>query len=187
MNKEQLAAAAAKGDEQAFLQLMNSQREQMLRVALAYLHNEEDALEALQETVCRAWLKKHSLRKPQYMTTWLIRILIRVCTDELRHRKRAIARNMAEAAGNNRTGQNWQVNVDASTTEDKLDIEAAVKGLEEPYRGVVILKYFKDMTITDIADVMQRPDGTIRTWLHKALKQLRIRLAVQKEDVIDHD
>jgi len=176
MNKEQLAAAAAKGDEQAFLQLMNSQREQMLRVALAYLHNEEDALEALQETVCRAWLKKHSLRKPQFMTTWLIRILIRVCTDELRHRKRAVSRNMAEAEGNHTISHNRQVKDDAGTVVDRLDIEEAVKGLEEPYRGIIILKYYKDMTITDIADVMQRPDGTIRTWLHKALKQLRVQI-----------
>ncbi|UVI30564.1 RNA polymerase sigma factor [Paenibacillus spongiae] len=182
MNKEQLAEAAAKGDEQAFLQIMNGEKQQMMRIAYAYLRNEADALEAIQETVCRAWLKRHALKKPQYITTWLIRILIHVCTDELRRRKRAIPADMRQEPVQAGMEDDRELQSGAAGAEDRLDIAAAVELLEEPYRDVIRLKYYEDLTVLDIAGILQRPDGTIRTWLHKGLKQLR-KYMVRTEEV----
>ncbi|RAV23222.1 sigma-70 family RNA polymerase sigma factor [Paenibacillus contaminans] len=166
MDKKQLAAAAVKGDEEAFLQIMNDERQKMMRVAYAYLRNEADALEAIQETVCRAWLKRKTLRQPQYVTTWLIRILIHVCADELKRRKRSAA--LSEDDGKNSFNQD-----DIASAAERIDMAKAISRLEKPYKDVILLKYYEDMTITDIAEVLQRPDGTVRTWLNKALVQLR--------------
>ncbi|MFD0712210.1 sigma-70 family RNA polymerase sigma factor [Paenibacillus sp. GCM10027626] len=167
MDKKRLAAAAAKGDEEAFLQLMKCERQQMLRIAFAYLRNETDALEAIQETVCRAWHKRRALREPQYMSTWLIRILINVCSDELKRRKRSKA--MSEYVD----GGAYIAADETAHSDERLDVAKALAFLEKPYRDVILLKYYEDMTITDIARVMERPDGTVRTWLNKALMQLR--------------
>jgi len=49
-----------------------------------------------------------------------------------------------------------------------------VKVLPNPYRMVIVLKYYRDMTITDIAELLEKPDGTVRTWLNKALRMLRV-------------
>ncbi|MCQ6562212.1 sigma-70 family RNA polymerase sigma factor [Paenibacillus mendelii] len=173
MNKKQLAEAAARGDEQAFLQLMNNEKQQMLRIAYAYMRNEADALEAIQETVCRAWLKRNSLKKPGYISTWLIRILIHVCTDELRRRKRTIPADTRQESLQGGMESDHHSLDETDAAENRLDIAYAVEQLEGPYKDVIRLKYYEDMTIVDIADILQRPDGTIRTWLHKALKQLR--------------
>jgi RNA polymerase sigma factor (sigma-70 family) len=63
---------------------------------------------------------------------------------------------------------------------ERLDIEAAVELLESKYKKVIILKYFNDMTVPDIAKVMDCPEGTIKTWVFRALRQLRISLKVEQ-------
>ena len=58
------------------------------RLAYSYLKNREEALDAVQTAVCRAWEQQDRLREPEAVRTWFYRILIHVCTDMLRQRKR---------------------------------------------------------------------------------------------------
>jgi len=60
--------------------------------------------------------------------------------------------------------------------EDLLDLYAAIDRLEEKQKTVVILKYLSDLTLEYVAEVMQCPVGTVKTYLHKALQELRIEL-----------
>lgn len=138
-------------------------------IAFAYMRNEEDALEAIQETVCRVWAKRRTLREANYFTTWTIRILIRVCMDERKKRKREQKRSM-DAGRMQRTLEANDEDEDAAA---RLDMAAQVQALPANYRMVVVLKYYRDMTITEIAELLVKPDGTIRTWLNKGLKLLR--------------
>lgn len=55
----------------------------------------------------------------------------------------------------------------------KLDLELALERLKPKYRDVLMLKYYQDMTLTEISRVLQRPEGTVKTWLHQGLKQVR--------------
>ncbi|CAH1224580.1 hypothetical protein PAECIP111893_05148 [Paenibacillus plantiphilus] len=165
-----LAALAAKGDEGAFVTLVTMEKKRMLRIAVSYLRSESDALEAIQETVCRAWLKRRDLKQPKFFATWLIRILINVCTDELRNRKKRTVVDDVNRYGGKGQEQQWHDLAGAAAIS--LDMSHAVDQLSDHYRNVIILKYYEDMTITAIAELLNKPDGTIRTWLHKALKQL---------------
>lgn len=165
-----LAALAAKGDEGAFVALVTMEKMRMLRIAVSYLRSESDALEAIQETVCRAWLKRRDLKQPKFFATWLIRILINVCTDELRNRKKRTVVDDVNRYGGKGQEQQWYDLAGAAAIG--LDMSHAVDQLSDHYRNVIILKYYEDMTITAIAELLNKPDGTIRTWLHKALKQL---------------
>ncbi|MFB9324940.1 sigma-70 family RNA polymerase sigma factor [Paenibacillus aurantiacus] len=177
IDEEELIAAAAGGNEEAFLILIEREKEKLMRIAMAYLHQEADALEAIQETVCRAWLKRRSLRNPHFMRTWIVRILIHVCTDELRRRKK-MNRGNPETDHHLHDSQIGAdgVNNQESGVVERLMLDEIVESLDEPYRHVVRLKYYEDMTIHDIAAVLGKPDGTIRTWIHKALKQMRTAL-----------
>ncbi|MNJ50348.1 RNA polymerase sigma factor [compost metagenome] len=56
---------------------------------------------------------------------------------------------------------------------DQIDLERAFEKLKHKHRHVVMLKYYQDMTTAQIAHVLQRPEGTIKSWLREGLKQLR--------------
>jgi RNA polymerase sigma factor (sigma-70 family) len=179
MNKEELAEAAIKGDEEAFLQRVELDKHQMYGISYSYMRNEADALEALQETVCRIWAKRRGLREPKFFTTWSIRILIRVCMDT---RKKQTRERPTEAIAQ-QYGNGMKVDdVDAAA---RLDMAAQVKLLPANYRMVITLKYYRDMTITEIAELLEKPDGTIRTWLNKGLKCLRADMTEMKEEIWD--
>ena len=73
---EKLVKKAKKGDAEAFITLMEQNKQTMKRVAYAYLGNEEDVADALQETILAAFEKLDTLKKPEFFRTWLTRILI---------------------------------------------------------------------------------------------------------------
>ncbi|MFC0215623.1 sigma-70 family RNA polymerase sigma factor [Paenibacillus chartarius] len=163
MTIEEQVRAAQLGDDEAFHALISMDRERLYRIAYAYLRNEIEALEALQETTCRAYMKLRKLKEPRYFHTWLIRILINYCIDEQKRcRKTMPLTHPAE-----------QPVHETPALDAKLDMELAIERLPPKYRHVIILKYYQDMTLTDIAELLEKPEGTVKTWLHKALKQLK--------------
>lgn len=159
------------------LEQIERDKGKMYGIAFAYLRNEADALEAIQETVCRVWVKRKSLKDAKFFSTWMIRILINVCMDERKKRKR-------EAPS--RAGVFNNVATDGQEPAERIGMEEQLAKLPPNYRMVIVLKYYRDMTITQIAEMMGKPDGTIRTWLHKALKQLRAELG-ENEEVMRHE
>ena len=78
MDKE-LILRAKEQDKEAFVTLLNELKPNMYKVAKAMLGKEEDIADAMQETILACWEKIHTLRKPEYFKTWLIRILINNC------------------------------------------------------------------------------------------------------------
>ncbi|MCK9861625.1 sigma-70 family RNA polymerase sigma factor [Paenibacillus sp. ATY16] len=173
MDRDEYAAAAIKGDDDALIARIQMDQSRLYGIAYSYMRNETDALEAVQETTFRVWSKRRSLRDPKVFTTWVTRILIRVCLDERKKRLRE------------RPLRNEFLERDAQTADehgiDRLDMAVQLKKLPSKYRMVIVLKYYRDMTITEIAELLEKPDGTIRTWLHQALKRLRANSAYGKE------
>lgn len=74
----------------AFEQLIQPQLQRMYRVAISMLHNEEDAADAIQETVLKCWQKIGQLKSEEYFGTWITRILINQCKDILKERKKVV-------------------------------------------------------------------------------------------------
>ncbi|MFC4775681.1 sigma-70 family RNA polymerase sigma factor [Paenibacillus sp. GCM10023252] len=165
MRIEKQSDRTDQNEDGEWLNIIEMERKRMYGIAYAYLRNQADALEAIQETVCRVWMKRHTVRELQYRRTWMIRILIRVCMDTRKKKRRELP--------SERTADRVAAEGEAAAGE-RLDMAAAVEELPPKYRMVIVLKYYRDMTITDIAQLLEKPDGTIRTWLNKALKQLRI-------------
>lgn len=157
---------AYSGDEAAFFQLVSEQKRILYGIAYSYLHSEVDAQEILQEATFKAWIKRKSLKDPERFTPWLIRILINCCKDELKRRKRM---SLVEP-GRSVSG------VMEMASDRRLDMEQALEGIKPKYRQVLVLKYYRDMTLIEIAEILEKPEGTIKTWLNKGLKQLRDKL-----------
>jgi RNA polymerase sigma-70 factor (TIGR02954 family) len=162
MTVEELVLAAQQGNDEAFFQLISAEKERLYKIAFAYLKNESESLEAIQETTCRAYVKLRKMKEPRYFNTWLIRILIHYCIDEQkRKRKVVILLEVPETKAN------------SPSSDDKLSLERAIDKLAPHYRHIIILKYYQDMTLTEIARLLEKPEGTVKTWLNKALIQLR--------------
>jgi RNA polymerase sigma-70 factor (ECF subfamily) len=161
--------AAIRGHDDAFYQLMQEHKEKLYRIALSYMKNENDALEAVQETTYRAYLKLHKLKEPDYFGTWLVRILLNYCIDELKSRNRTTTWFIHQQP-------DVAVSDEFNLKIERMGLDAAIRQMEPKYQQVVHLKYFKDLTISEIAHTLEKPEGTVKTWLHKALSGLRTHL-----------
>ncbi|WP_438312397.1 sigma-70 family RNA polymerase sigma factor [Sporosarcina sp. FA9] len=162
MKDVELVKKAVSGNDEAFLSLLLVYKEDLFRTALAYLKNEEDALEAVQEVTFRAYEKIHTLRKPEYVKTWLIRITMNYCRDMLRKQKQFVS--------------NEDALIQYGISEDYtyLQVEEALNTLTEQQRELVYMKYLQDIKIKDIAELTATPESTIKTRLYKALSVLRL-------------
>ncbi|AET69091.1 RNA polymerase sigma factor, sigma-70 family [Desulfosporosinus orientis DSM 765] len=171
--EKQIMAAIRRGDAEAFYELLKPYKNQLYRIAYRYLQSEQDALEAIQETIFRAYRGVSKLKRPEYFQTWLIRILMNVCSDELKRRK------VQPASFNEEIRQECAAAADDSNEPDskirlqRLDINMALDRLDLMHRQVIELKYFEDLTIREIAFILERPEGTIKTWLTQSYKQLK--------------
>ncbi|OMF68016.1 sigma-70 family RNA polymerase sigma factor [Paenibacillus sp. FSL R5-0766] len=163
MTPTQLTIAAKKGDAEAFAALMELHQSQLYRIAYAYLHNEGDALEAIQESTFRAFHKLKKLKEPSYFGTWLIRILLNYCADERKRKSRlSPVTEIIESSS-------WDRPADP-------DLAAAVSTLDRDCKQIIILSYFEGFSLTEVADILEIPTGTVKSRLHRALGQLRDQL-----------
>ncbi|MGA4721502.1 sigma-70 family RNA polymerase sigma factor [Fictibacillus nanhaiensis] len=164
METEQLVKKAIKGNDEAFLQLIQTYKVDLYKTALSFLRNEEEALEAMQEVTYRAYKNIKKLKNEIFFKTWLIRIMINYCNDQLKHKKRVVMNDeMLNSLG-------------VSENHTQLELKDAMLDLDDRSREILTLKYFNDVKIKDIATIMQCPEGTVKTWLNKALRALREKL-----------
>ena len=129
MEPVEIAKKAIKGDDQAFLQVMQLYKDTLYRTAFAFLKNEHDALEAMQEVTFRAYQKIHTVKEPTYMKTWLVRIMMNYCQDQLKKRKRYSSSETLQEIGFNE-----------DTTH--LEIHEAIASLTSREQQLIFLKYF---------------------------------------------
>jgi RNA polymerase sigma factor, sigma-70 family len=172
-----LAAAAIQGDEEAFLRRTELERKKLYAIAYSYTRHQANSLEAVQETVCRAWQKRRTLREPRYWSTWLVRILIRVCMDMQRKQKRETPVDDSQLVTEKSNSKDL-----SDQLVRRMTIEGALDRLDAKERMVVVLKYYRDMTLSEIALLMDKPIGSVKTWLHKALIKLRMELGQWEGD-----
>lgn len=159
---------AQKGDDNAFYELMQERKEMLYKTAYTYVRNREDALDIVQETVYKAYCSVKKLKEPAFFNTWLIRILINCSLDYMKKKKTIVP--MDEIF------ENSIADVTDKDREQVIDLRYAVNKLDDRCKTVVILKYFHDMTIEQISDILECPSGTIKSYLHKALTELRLEL-----------
>lgn len=167
MDSGKLVHKARTGDAEAFEELIEPIREKLYRIAYSYVKNRDDALDIVSESVYRAYVNLRRLKNPSYFDTWMIRIVINQSINLInKNRRITLKADMAVNAASQDT-----VDID-----EALDLYAAMDRLNDNQKAVVILKYFEDLPITQVAAIMERPVGTVKSFLHGALKELRLEL-----------
>ncbi len=139
-------------------------QEKLYRAAYGYLHNREDALDAVQSTACSALEKRRSLRNPDALGTWVRRILHNVCMDLLRRRGREAPLPEEEQP----------LAVPPPPPEESLEEE--LSRLPPEIQAVLRLRFYEDLPLKDIAAVTGANLSTVKTRLYTGLKKLRIQL-----------
>lgn len=140
-------------------------REQLYRTAYGYLGNAHDSLEAVDEAVYQGFRARKKIRQPEFFTTWMTRILIRVCYREVKRRTRQ---------------QEVPVEEQGAEDYDGLPLREAIERLPEELRQVIVLRYFTGLTQAEAAQALEIPQGTVVTRQRRALALLRVEL---EEDV----
>ncbi|WP_255550017.1 sigma factor-like helix-turn-helix DNA-binding protein [Sporosarcina sp. E16_3] len=162
----ELEKRAIAGDERAMVELLTRHEDTLYRTAYAYLKNEHDAVEAIQELTYRALKKMHTVKEPTYIATWLVRIIINICLDMKKKQAKFVYNHNVEIA---------------STDYQPFEMADIIASLPIEQQELVYLKYFQDMKNGDIAQLKQIPEGTVKSRLHTTLKRLRV--LIQKEDL----
>jgi RNA polymerase sigma-70 factor (ECF subfamily) len=136
----------------------------MFRVALSILKNNADAEDAVSGSVLTAYTKRDALKNPQSFKPWVMKILVRECYRILRNRrKQPFYTDIPDipVTDSYNTGELW----------------GAVTQLENGFRTVVVLYYYEDMSVKDIAKTLSLPPGTVKSRLSRARTQLKGLLA----------
>lgn len=153
-----LVKKAQRHDKNAFTELMQLYMKDMYRTAIAILMNEEDAADALQDTILACWEKLYTLKKAEYFKTWMTRILINHCYDIIR---------------NNPICENIELYEEPSKCDEyNLELKEAYASIEERYRLPMELYYSQGFRIREIAEILSLPQNTIKTRLSRGRKQL---------------
>lgn len=158
-----LVKKAMRGNPKAFGELVREQQEYLYRMAYLYTRDEQDALDAVQESILNAYQSIKRLREPAYFKTWMTRIVINEATDICRKRRPV---DDLESIGELPAAEGL-------SPDARMDLYAALDKLPENYRDVVKLKYFDGLTIREISQRLDMPEGTVSSWLSRAIKQMR--------------
>lgn len=137
-------------------------RLKLYKTALLYLGSKALAQDAVDEAVYKALKGYKKLRQPEYFDTWITRILINECYNELRRQKRF--RPLEELPET------------AEEVFDSLPLKEAIRRLPKELKEVVILRYFAGYTLAETALTLEIPQGTAATRQRKALKLLKLEL-----------
>jgi RNA polymerase sigma-70 factor, ECF subfamily len=165
MSNEKKINKAKKGNSKAFEELISEEKNKLFRVAFLYVKDEDLALDIVQETIYKAFVSIKQLKETQYFSTWITKILINTALDFIRKNNRL---NIVPFSDIERFNLNHRINL-----VDKLDLVEAIERLEEQYKTVIVLRYYKDLTIKQISEALGCPEGTVKARLHRAINRLK--------------
>ncbi len=135
----------------------------LYRVSYTILQNQDDCRDAMQEAALKAWEKRGKLRDEERFGPWISRILVNICYDIQRKRRRAVSLEEAPEP-------------DAHAPDPTLAL--ALQALPEKLRLPLVLQYAEGMEYAEIARVLHVTEGSVRGRIHRAKEQLRKELEV---------
>lgn len=154
-----LVKRAQRHDKEAFVELMELNKQAMYKIAKCYLPNEEDAADAVSETILSCYEKISELREPKYFKTWMTRILINHCKDIWKKGSRECLLEV------------FPDTEDPHRYEHNVEFEELMKALDEKYRMILTLYYVEGFNTREIAELLEIAENTVKTRLCRGRKQ----------------
>ncbi len=145
------------------IQYILENQDRFYRTAYSYTRHQEDALDAVQNAVCKALEAYESIKNADAIKTWFYRILINECLTLLKKRKRAVP--AAEAVGQDVYVE--EAYEQGGGIEDELD------RLEPDVQGIIKLRFFEEMSLKEISGITGLNLSTVKSKLYRGLKLLK--------------
>lgn len=147
------------------IDFIKNNQERLYRVAFSYTKNEDASLDIVQEAIAKALKNIGKLKEEKYVKTWFYRILINECLQYIKRNKRIITCELQEIEN--------QIEWNNNISVDGIDLYKTIQNLEKDLRIVIILRFFEDMKIEEIAQITKLNVSTVKSRLYKGLKILR--------------
>ena len=173
-----LVQAAQKGDMGAFEELVARHRDKIYARAYSMMRNEEEAIDLSQEAWVKAWQRLKQFQGESSFGTWMTRIVINLCLDQLRRHKRQRAESI-EAMDEESGGVERHMPVVSVNPTEGLErvelrqrIDQALSQLSEAHRTAIVLCEFEGMEYKEIAKAMECSIGTVMSRLFYARRKM---------------
>ncbi|WP_458460502.1 RNA polymerase sigma factor [Paenibacillus sp.] len=160
MDPTDLINQVISGDRDAFIRLIREIENSLYNTAKSMLRKEEDVADAIQETILKAYKSLHTIREPQYFKTWIFRILINECNTLLS--RRSLSTSYAEVPAKQ----------EFSSPFDEVDMREAVDQLDEQKKVVIVLHYFEDLSLRQVAEALDISESAVKMRLSRARQEL---------------
>ena len=163
----QLVQRAIAGDDTAFEALVRDNQRMVYALALRVLRNPTDAEDVAQETFIKAYRSLESFRSDGKFSTWVYRITYNAAIDHIRKRRDEV--ELADWDGADDSGTPEQSAIRGETSRQ---IHNAMKQLPAQYREALQLFYFAGKKYREVAEIMDLPINTVKTYIHRGKKEL---------------
>ena len=183
MDDDLLIAKAAKGDARSFEQLMRRHEGRMYSCALRMCGNREDAQDCVQEAMLRVFRALERFKGESSFSTWVYRITMNACLDELRRRKVRSAASLDTLLESGWTPKDPGELPDsrAERMERKAALEKAISELPEDMRAAIVLREVHDLSYEEISQALDVNVGTIKSRISRGRERLRQLIGAQSE------
>lgn len=136
------------------------------RLAFSYAKNKEDALDIVQNATYKALKNVEKLKNISYLETWVYRIIVNESLNFIKKHKKVVSTSKLEHT----------IEADIEDAGDKIDVHEAMLNLDEKYKSIIVLRFFKGFKIKKIAKILNLNINTTKSRLYKALDLLKIDL-----------
>lgn len=171
-----------KGERDAFAEIVELYKDKVYLICYRMLGNTHEAEDLTQETFLRAYVNIDRYNINRKFSTWIYRIATNLCIDRIRKKKPDFSLD-AQIKGTDGLTMYSQLSSPRSLPEDEVVemeiqdiVQKAIMNLPEKYRTVVVLKYIEELSLQEIAEILEMPIGTVKTRLYRGREALRKQL-----------
>lgn len=184
VTERRLIEACQQGDREAFRQLFEAYRDRVWSVALHFTGDETAARDITQQVFLKLFTSIAQFRHDANFATWLYRLVVNLCLDEQRRRRRFISFDFLRSGDDDDSEielKDWRAPLHSqeelfTRLEISGAVKAAVKQLSPKLRMAILLKYFEELSYEEMAEVLGCSPGTVASRLSRGHRELARRL-----------
>jgi RNA polymerase sigma-70 factor (ECF subfamily) len=182
-----LAVMARDGDRGAFAELVDMYKGKLFHLAFRMLGNRQEAEDVVQETFLRTYEHLARYDDIHKFSTWIYRIATNLCIDRLRRRKPIYSLDADVSNGEGLDGYSMLHSKELPAeqqviiSETQQVIKQAMDALPAKYKSAMALKYYQDLSLQEISEILHIPVATVKTRIHRGRDYLRRKLEKEKD------
>ncbi len=151
--------------QEKLIEYIKENQEKLYRIAYTYTKNQEKALDVVQEAITKSLENINKLRHEEYVKTWFYRILLNEAIKASKNDKTFVDYDSVE--------KELHINSHENELVEKIDIYETIQKLNEKLKTVIILRFFENLKIEEIAYITKTNSNTVKSRLYKGMEEIK--------------